>query len=91
MLDLLLDKDPATREKVETPPRTDKYHFVIPEKFKHHNYTEMEKYLIVLSNMFPNITRLYSIGRSVEGRQLHVLEISDNPGKHEPGKVLHDT
>uniref|UniRef100_A0A158PAH9 Peptidase_M14 domain-containing protein n=1 Tax=Angiostrongylus cantonensis TaxID=6313 RepID=A0A158PAH9_ANGCA len=32
---------------------------------------------------YPNITYLYSIGKSVSGRDLWVLIISDNPTKHE--------
>lgn len=38
-----------------------------------------------LSKKYPNITRLYSIGKSVQGRQLYVLEISRYPGEHRFG------
>ncbi len=52
---------------------------------KHHNYEEMEALLRKVSREYPEITKLYSIGQSVEGRELYVLEISDLPGQHEPG------
>ena len=31
---------------------------------------------------YPNITRLYSAGKSVKERELWVIEISDNPGNY---------
>ncbi|OAD62352.1 Carboxypeptidase D [Eufriesea mexicana] len=64
----------------------DKYGFFHNTEFKHHNYIEMEKYLKELNLNYPNITKLYSIGQSVEGRQLYVMEISENPGKHSQNK-----
>jgi carboxypeptidase D len=55
-------------------------------KIKHHNYEEMTWFLKYFAEEFPDITRLYSIGRSVQNRKLWVLEISDNPGQHDPGE-----
>ena len=52
-------------------------------EFKHHNYEALTKVLKEYSHSCKNISRLYSIGKSVKGRELWVLEISDNPGKHE--------
>ena len=34
----------------------------------------------------PNITRVYSIGKSYLGLKMYVMEISDNPGQHEVGE-----
>ncbi|KAB7494958.1 Carboxypeptidase Z [Armadillidium nasatum] len=55
-------------------------------KNKYHNYTELKEFLTGLASRFPNISYLYSIGQSLEGRELYVLAISDNPTVHEPGE-----
>ena len=60
--------------------------FVTKPEFKQHHYTDLVAKLKFFSEKYPNLTRLYSIGRSVDGRDLYVLEISDQPGKHEPGE-----
>ncbi|XP_037531562.1 probable carboxypeptidase X1 [Nematolebias whitei] len=54
--------------------------------FRHHNYKEMRKLMKLVNEECPNITRVYSIGKSYTGLKLYVMEISDNPGKHELGE-----
>ncbi|XP_065213969.1 carboxypeptidase D-like [Planococcus citri] len=81
----ILESPPGLEVNTELSP-IDQYGFLVPIEFKYHSYEEMEKLLLVLENSYPNITRLYSIGKSVEGRKLLVLEISDHPGHHEPGE-----
>ncbi|XP_014327837.1 probable carboxypeptidase X1 isoform X2 [Xiphophorus maculatus] len=54
--------------------------------FKHHNYKEMRKLMKSVHDECPNITRIYSIGKSYKDLKLYVMEISDNPGKHELGE-----
>lgn len=54
--------------------------------FTHHDYEKMTNILKVFEKKYPSITRLYPLGQSVQNRTLWVLEISDNPGTHEPGE-----
>ncbi|XP_062281745.1 probable carboxypeptidase X1 [Scomber scombrus] len=54
--------------------------------FRHHNYKEMRKLMKSVNEACPDITRIYSIGKSYKGLKLYVMEISDNPGKHELGE-----
>lgn len=54
---------------------------------KHHDNDQVYQYLSELSQLYPDITRLYHLNPdSVEGRKLWVLEISEEPGKHIPLK-----
>lgn len=46
----------------------------------------MRDVMMSYSTVYPTLTRLYSIGQSVGGRELWVMEISDHPGVHEPGE-----
>jgi len=59
---------------------------ILPVKATHHNNTALRQVLEALAATYPNITRLYSIGRSYQGKELWVLEITRNPGRHKPGK-----
>ncbi len=68
------------------PSTTDTVINVEPVNFHHHNNSAMYNILLQYSHAFPHITRLYSIGKSVEGNPLMVMEISDYPGIHEPGE-----
>lgn len=54
--------------------------------FTHHNNEQMYNVLKDMSINFPEITLAYSIGETTNHNPLMVLEISDNPGVHEPGE-----
>ncbi|XP_062492594.1 probable carboxypeptidase X1 isoform X2 [Pezoporus occidentalis] len=54
--------------------------------FRHHNYKEMRKLMKRVSEECPDITRVYSIGKSYLGLKMYVMEISDKPGQHEVGE-----
>ncbi|CAD5207809.1 unnamed protein product [Bursaphelenchus okinawaensis] len=50
---------------------------------KNHNYKEMTSWLNKYANKYPMITKLHSIGQSVQGRELWVMIIGTNPREHE--------
>lgn len=58
-----------------------------PQEFRHHSHADMELFLRKYRSDFPSITYLYSVGRSVQGRELYVMVISDDPREHEQGTV----
>ncbi|XP_036754749.2 carboxypeptidase N catalytic chain isoform X1 [Manis pentadactyla] len=60
------------------------FKLIAPMTFRHHRYDDLVRTLYKVHNECPYITRVYSIGRSVKGRHLYVLEFSDYPGIHEP-------
>ncbi|GAB0096319.1 carboxypeptidase D [Sergentomyia squamirostris] len=54
--------------------------------FVYHNHEEMTRFLRATSARYPNLTALYSIGKSVQGRDLWVLVVSASPYEHMIGK-----
>lgn len=54
--------------------------------FGYHNYDQMTAYLRKVATVHKDITALYSIGKSVEGRDLWVLVVSASPYEHMIGK-----
>ncbi|KAH0953478.1 hypothetical protein HN011_008993 [Eciton burchellii] len=55
-------------------------------EFKYHNYEQMSRFLRATSLRFQNLTALYSIGKSVKGRDLWVMVVSSSPYEHMIGK-----
>lgn len=45
----------------------------------------MTSFLRGVNAAYPNITALYSIGKSVQGRELWVMVVSTSPYKHQLG------
>ncbi|XP_052900059.1 carboxypeptidase M isoform X2 [Anopheles moucheti] len=54
--------------------------------FVYHNHDEMTRYLRSTTARYPNLTALYSIGKSAQGRELWVLVVSASPYEHMLGK-----
>nr|AVA09654.1 putative effector protein [Heterodera avenae] len=50
---------------------------------RYHDQNALEEVMEKVHNKCPNVTRLYSVGRSVQGRELVVIEFSLHPGRHQ--------
>ncbi|KAK3084908.1 hypothetical protein FSP39_021215 [Pinctada imbricata] len=72
--------------KLRDAEHREKQSFVEPSDFRYHHYDDMESFMRKLTKDYGHIAQMYSVGQSVESRHLWVIEISDNPGKHEPGE-----
>lgn len=53
--------------------------------FTYHHYPEMMSFMQQINTKYPSITHLYSIGKSVQGRELMVIAIGEQPKVHTPG------
>lgn len=57
--------------------------------FFHHNHEQSVLFLRKVNEICPEITRIYNLTEpSVEGRNLTVIEITENPGVHMPGNFF---
>ncbi|XP_068913487.1 carboxypeptidase D isoform X2 [Tenebrio molitor] len=54
--------------------------------FDYHNYDQMTRFLRATTSKYPSLTALYSIGKSVQGRDLWVMVVSASPYEHMIGK-----
>lgn len=52
------------------------------------HYEDLRRLFDSLARRYPHLARVLSIGKSVEGRDLLVLEISENVGRRDPGEPM---
>jgi len=56
-------------------------------ELKHHNYEQMVSYMKAIHEKCPDITRIYTLSqKTVNGRELVVMEMSKDPGQYKPLK-----
>ena len=55
---------------------------------KYHDYNSLKSLLDGFQKTFPKISKVFSIGKSVEGRDLLVYQISDEVDRVEPGEPM---
>ncbi|XP_037938393.1 carboxypeptidase D isoform X2 [Teleopsis dalmanni] len=54
--------------------------------FAYHDHDDLTRFLRATSARYPNLTALYSIGKSTQGRELWVMVVSSSPYEHMIGK-----
>ncbi|KAK3703586.1 hypothetical protein QZH41_019133, partial [Actinostola sp. cb2023] len=71
-----------------TPGKTTTVMFSLHKlpKFQYHADDSIGKWMQGMAKKCPQISRVYNIGMSSQIRRLWVMELSDNPSKHEPGE-----
>ncbi|XP_063217316.1 carboxypeptidase E-like [Bacillus rossius redtenbacheri] len=52
-------------------------------QFQHHDNEQLPQVLEAVHRRCPNITRVYTLGKSVRGVPLYVIEFSSTPGRHQ--------
>lgn len=52
------------------------------------HYEDLQRLFHSLEQKYPHLARTFSIGKSVEGRDLLVLEISENVAQRSPGEPM---
>lgn len=83
---------PSRQAPPKAQPRPQQPRQEIPQpifpqlSWDYHNYTSMTTYLRHVSTIYSNLTALYSIGQSVQGRELWVMVVSRSPYEHMVGK-----
>ncbi|KAG7243388.1 hypothetical protein INR49_011845 [Caranx melampygus] len=77
---LQADQDPEAFDSMEGFPQEDPATLM---QFTYHSNAQMISILKKTEEQCSDIARTYSIGRSMEGRELLVIEFSNNPGQHE--------
>jgi len=50
---------------------------------QYHNHERLTAFMQDMATKYPNISRVFSIGKSVQGRELWAIQISDNAGVNE--------
>ncbi|XP_025832319.1 carboxypeptidase M isoform X2 [Agrilus planipennis] len=76
------DTAPSNYNLDPGPVEQDKYGY----EFKYHDFDQMTRFLRETTAKYPSLTALYSIGKSVQGRDLWVMVVSSSPYEHMIGK-----